>query len=85
MTDAQFMQLVLIPEAGTIGGKLNLERLTLTPLFTIDDQFFFDVLGDRINSVTGLLDDPTPPFKLSRIRRWLFYANRSPRDVVPSY
>jgi hypothetical protein len=64
MTDAQFMQLVLIPEAGTIGGKLNLERLTLTPLFTIDDQFFFDVLGDRINPVTGLLDDPTPPFKL---------------------
>ena len=64
MTDAQFMQLVLIPEAGTVGGKLNLERLTLTPLFTIDDEFFFDVLGDRINPATGLLDDPTPPFKL---------------------
>ena len=64
MTDAQFMQLVLIPEAGTVGGKLNLERLTLTPLFTIDDEFFFDVLGDRVNVATGLLDDPTPPFKL---------------------
>jgi cytosine/adenosine deaminase-related metal-dependent hydrolase len=64
MTDAQFMQLVLIPEAGTVGGKLNLERLTLTPLFTIDDEFFFDVLGDRINPATGLLDDPRPPFKL---------------------
>jgi 5-methylthioadenosine/S-adenosylhomocysteine deaminase len=64
MTDAQFMQLVLIPEAGTVGGKLNLERLTLTPLFTIDDEFFFDLLGDRINPATGLLDDPTPPFKL---------------------
>ena len=64
MTDAQFMQLVLVPEAGTVGGKLNLERLTLTPLFTIDDPFFFDVLGDRTNPATGLLDDPTPPFKL---------------------
>jgi 5-methylthioadenosine/S-adenosylhomocysteine deaminase len=64
MTDAQFMQLVLVPEAGTVGGKLNLERLTLTPLFTIDDEFFFDVLGDRINPATGLLDDPRPPFKL---------------------
>jgi 5-methylthioadenosine/S-adenosylhomocysteine deaminase len=64
MTDAQFMQFVLVPRAGTVGGKLNLERLTLTPLFTIDDAFFFDVLGDRINPATGLLDDPTPPFKL---------------------
>jgi len=64
MTDAQFMQFVLVPRAGTVGGKLNLERLTLTPLFTIDDEFFFDVLGDRINPATGLLDDPTPPFKL---------------------
>ena len=64
MTDAQFMQFVLVPEAGTVGGKLNLERLTLTPLFTIDDEFFFDVLGDRINPATGLLDDPRPLFKL---------------------
>jgi len=64
MTDAQFMQLVLIPRAGTIGGKLNLERLTLAPLLTDDDDFFFDVLGDRIDPATGLLDDPTPPFKL---------------------
>jgi 5-methylthioadenosine/S-adenosylhomocysteine deaminase len=64
MTDQQFMQLVLIPTAGIVGGKLNLERLTLTPLFTDEDEFFFDVLGDRINATTGLLDDPTPPFKL---------------------
>ena len=47
MTDAQFMQLVLIPTAGTVGGKLNLKRLTLTPLLTGEDEFFFDVLGDR--------------------------------------
>ena len=63
MTDAQFMQLVLIPYAGTVDGKLNLERLTHTPLLIEDDDFFFDVLGDRINAATGLLDDPTPPFK----------------------
>jgi hypothetical protein len=64
MTDAQFMQQVLKPAAGIVGGKLNLERLRLTPLFTGEDEFFFDVLGDRVDAATGLLDDPTPPFKL---------------------
>jgi hypothetical protein len=64
MTDSQFMQLVLIPTAGTVGGKLNLERLTLAPLLTGEDEFFFDVLGDRVDAATGLLDDPAPPFKL---------------------
>jgi len=58
------MQLVLIPNAGTVDGKLNLERLTLTPLFTVEDDFFFDILGDRIDAATGLLEDPSPPFKL---------------------
>ena len=32
--------------------------------FQAEDEFFFDVLGDRVNPATGLLDDPTPPFKL---------------------
>jgi hypothetical protein len=64
MTDAQFMQLVLIPTVGTVDGKLNLERLALSPLLTAEDEFFFDVLGDRVNPATGLPDDPTPPFKL---------------------
>jgi hypothetical protein len=63
MTDAQFLQLVLIPTVGTVGGKLNLERLALAYLFTVEDEFFFDVLGDRINAATGLIDHPTPPFK----------------------
>jgi hypothetical protein len=65
MTDAQFTQLVLIPIAGFApGDKLNLERLTLTPLLENDDEFFFDVLGARIISMTGLLLDATPPFML---------------------
>jgi hypothetical protein len=66
MTDAQFMQLVLIPIAGlTPDKKLNLERLMLTPLLENDDEFFFDVLGAQF-SATGLLNDPTPPFMLYR-------------------
>jgi 5-methylthioadenosine/S-adenosylhomocysteine deaminase len=65
MTDTQFTQLVLIPIAGLApGGNLNLERLTLTPLLENDDEFFFDVLGARISSTTGLLMDVMPPFML---------------------
>jgi hypothetical protein len=65
MTDVQFTQLVLIPIAGIApGNKLNLERLTLTPLLEDDDELFFDVLGGRISSSTGQLLDPTPPFML---------------------
>ena len=65
MTDAQFTQLVLIPIAGLApGNKVNLERLTLTPLLVDDDELFFDVLGARISRTTGLLIDATPPFLL---------------------
>ena len=67
MTDAQFLEFVLIPFAGlTPDNKLNLERLTLTPLLEDDDEFFFDVLGARIDQATGLLVDSAPPFKLYR-------------------
>jgi len=66
MTDAQFLQFVIIPTAGLVGGKINLERLTLAPLLTDEDDFFFDLLGVKINPTTGLLDDPTPPFLLYR-------------------
>ena len=64
MTDAQFRQLVLTPQAGTVGGRLNLERLTLAPPLEDEDAFFFDLLGAQINLATGLIDDPTPPFQL---------------------
>jgi 5-methylthioadenosine/S-adenosylhomocysteine deaminase len=64
MTDAQFRQFVLVPVAGTVGGRLNLERLRLPPLLTDDDDFFFDVLGARLRPEDAILDDPTPPFQL---------------------
>ena len=32
--------------------------------FQAEDEFFFDVLGNRVNPTTGLLGDPTPPFEL---------------------
>jgi hypothetical protein len=66
MTDAQFLQFVIIENAGLVGGKINLERLTLAPIFTENDDFFFDLLGARVNPVTGVLDDATPPFLLYR-------------------
>jgi cytosine/adenosine deaminase-related metal-dependent hydrolase len=64
MTDAQFMQFVLIPSAGLVNGKLNLEALTLAPLLANDDDFFFDVLGARFDAATHVIADPTPPFLL---------------------
>lgn len=64
MTDAQFRQFVLIPIAGTIDGKLNLERVQLTPILTDEDDFLFDVLGARTDPATGLISDVTPPFGL---------------------
>jgi cytosine/adenosine deaminase-related metal-dependent hydrolase len=67
MDDTQFVQFVLIPVAGlTPDNRLNLERLTLTPILEGDDEFFFDVLGARIDPATGVLIDATPPFLLYR-------------------
>jgi len=64
MTDEQFMWFVLIPSAGLVNGKLNLEALTLAPLLENDDDFFFDVLGARFDAATHVIADPTPPFLL---------------------
>jgi len=64
MSDEQFLQFVLIPIAGTIDGKLNAERVQLTPLLTDEDDFLFDVLGTRTEPASGLISDATPPFGL---------------------
>ena len=48
LTDAQFnAQLAFI--AGTVGGKLNLEAVELSPLFTHDDDWLFAVLEDAVD------------------------------------
>ena len=65
MTDDQFRAFVLLPTAGTTpDGRLNLEAIALTPLLDDDDDFFFDVLGARIDPVTHLIADATPPYGL---------------------
>jgi hypothetical protein len=56
MSAASFRDQVLAPMFGRINGRLNIERISLGPLLTDDDQFFFDFLAG-----VHLRDDPTPP------------------------
>jgi hypothetical protein len=61
MSAASFRDQVLAPMVGRINGRLNIERISLGPLLTDDDQFFFDFLaGFRRGG--GVPADPTPPF-----------------------
>jgi hypothetical protein len=48
------------------GGSLNIERMQMAPLLAADDDFFGHVLHGDVDSATGLLADPTPPFALYR-------------------
>jgi hypothetical protein len=54
--------------AGYVGtlpdGSLNLEREQLLPLFEADDDFLGHILHADIDPATGVLADPTPPYKL---------------------
>jgi cytosine/adenosine deaminase-related metal-dependent hydrolase len=54
--------------AGNVGvlpdGSLNLERVRLDPLFEDDDDFAVHELHGDVDPTTGLLADPTPPYKL---------------------
>jgi cytosine/adenosine deaminase-related metal-dependent hydrolase len=54
--------------AGYVGvlpdGSLNLERMQLDPLFEADDDFLGHVLHADVDPATGLLADPTPPYRL---------------------
>jgi 5-methylthioadenosine/S-adenosylhomocysteine deaminase len=45
-------------------GSLNLERVQLNPLFEADDDFLAHVLHADLEPATGLIADPTPPYKL---------------------
>jgi 5-methylthioadenosine/S-adenosylhomocysteine deaminase len=65
MSNAQFRTTVLAPLLGRVGGKINRERIALSPLFTADDHFFFTILGGR-KTRDGRPNDPAPPFRLYR-------------------
>jgi len=45
-------------------GSLNLEREQLKPLFEADDDFFTHLLDGDVDPSSGLIADPTPPYKL---------------------
>jgi cytosine/adenosine deaminase-related metal-dependent hydrolase len=62
MTDAQFFAAVLVPFFGLVGGHINLEAMSMAPPFAIDDDWWLAAVGGRMDPVTGLLDDPTPPY-----------------------
>jgi hypothetical protein len=62
MSAAAFRDQVLAPMFGRINGRLNVERISLGPLLTDDDQFFFDFLAG-LRRHGGVPADPTPPFR----------------------
>jgi cytosine/adenosine deaminase-related metal-dependent hydrolase len=56
---------LLAGEVGTLpDGSLNIERIQLDPLLEDDDDFAVHELHGDIDPGTGLLADPTPPYKL---------------------
>jgi 5-methylthioadenosine/S-adenosylhomocysteine deaminase len=62
LSDAQFLFGVLIPIFGTVDGKLNLEGMSVAPLFMADDDWRFATIGANVDPTTELLADPTPPY-----------------------
>jgi 5-methylthioadenosine/S-adenosylhomocysteine deaminase len=64
MPDADFRTAVLTPFFGLAGGRLNLEKIQMTPVLLEDDDFFFVLVGAVADTITGLPADATPPFKL---------------------
>jgi hypothetical protein len=41
---------------------VNLEAITLPPLFTVDDHWWFATLEAARDPATGLTTDPAPPY-----------------------
>jgi hypothetical protein len=62
LSDAQFLFAVLIPTFGAVGGALNIEAMSPVPLFTIDDDWRLATLGVKLDPLTGLVADDTPPY-----------------------
>jgi hypothetical protein len=61
MTESAFRDGVLAPRVGRVGKRINLERIELPPLLTVDDHFFFSVLSGAA--------DVSPPFRTYRANR----------------
>jgi fermentation-respiration switch protein FrsA (DUF1100 family) len=58
LTDRAFRDRVLATRYGVLDGRVNLERIELSPLLTDDDGFFFTVLEGRLPAA------PAAPFRL---------------------
>jgi 5-methylthioadenosine/S-adenosylhomocysteine deaminase len=63
MTASAFRDQVLAPQFGRVHGRLNLEAISLGPLLTDDDQFFFDIVSG-LRRRDGVPADRSPPFHL---------------------
>ncbi len=56
---------LLASEVGTLpDGSVNLEAIRLEPLFEADDDVLVHLLHDDVDPATGLLADPSPPYRL---------------------
>jgi cytosine/adenosine deaminase-related metal-dependent hydrolase len=64
LTDAEFRQELTFFFGLAPNGRLNIERLQLSPVLVEDDHFYFHVLGDEVSATTGLIADDMPPFGL---------------------
>jgi len=64
LTDAEFRAILTSFFRLTPDGRLNIEALRLEPVLIEDDHFYFHLIAGEVNAETGLIADPTPPFKL---------------------
>ena len=64
LPDAIFHALLAANVGALPDGSVNLERVRLDPLFEQDDDFLGHLLHGDVDPATGLLADPTPPYRL---------------------
>jgi hypothetical protein len=64
LTDTSFRELLASFVGVLPDGSLNLERVGLEPLFEGDDILLRRLLHGDVDRSTGLVADPTPPYKL---------------------